>query len=182
MSPALKQAHLPRYTYDDYCQWEGRWEIIDGVPFAMSPLPTGKHQWISGRLFVLFEEELKNCNHCNVSLPMDWKVSDMTVVQPDVFVACFDFKSLKYLTEAPAIVVEILSPSTRDKDVSLKMEIYLAAGVKYYLILDPENDTYRVLQLSGENYKTVQSGHDGAFTFEMDEGCRAQIDFKKVWE
>ncbi|HJY21679.1 MAG TPA: hypothetical protein VJ279_02270 [Hanamia sp.] len=27
----------PYYTYKDYCAWEGRWELIDGIPFAMSP-------------------------------------------------------------------------------------------------------------------------------------------------
>lgn len=41
---ALKIEDLPHYTYDDYAQWEGRWEIIEGVPYAMSPAPTIKHQ------------------------------------------------------------------------------------------------------------------------------------------
>jgi hypothetical protein len=30
---ALKMEDLPHYTYDDYAQWEGRWEIISGVPY-----------------------------------------------------------------------------------------------------------------------------------------------------
>ena len=37
---------LPHYTYEDYCNWEGRWELIDGIPFAMSPAPTPRHQWL----------------------------------------------------------------------------------------------------------------------------------------
>jgi len=24
------------YTYDDYCLWEGKWELIKGMPMAMS--------------------------------------------------------------------------------------------------------------------------------------------------
>ncbi|WP_301924323.1 hypothetical protein [Ferruginibacter sp.] len=39
MSSAVKI--LPHYTYEDHCQWEGRWEIIEGIPFAMSPAPVG---------------------------------------------------------------------------------------------------------------------------------------------
>ena len=36
---ALKVEDLPHYTYDDYVQWEGRWELIKGIPFAMVPAP-----------------------------------------------------------------------------------------------------------------------------------------------
>lgn len=31
---------LPYYTYKDYCNWEGRWELIEGIPFAMSRTST----------------------------------------------------------------------------------------------------------------------------------------------
>ncbi len=31
MNPAIKI--LPHYTYEDYCHWEGRWELIDGIPY-----------------------------------------------------------------------------------------------------------------------------------------------------
>ena len=32
------------YTYDDYCQWKGDWELIDGVPLAMAPAHMIQHQ------------------------------------------------------------------------------------------------------------------------------------------
>jgi hypothetical protein len=41
---ALKLEDLPHYTYDDYLQWEGRWELIRGIPFAMVPAPVIRHQ------------------------------------------------------------------------------------------------------------------------------------------
>jgi hypothetical protein len=41
---ALRIEDLPHYTYDDYVQWEGNWEIINGIPYAMSPAPSKKHQ------------------------------------------------------------------------------------------------------------------------------------------
>jgi len=181
MSSALKKEYLPHYTYDDYCGWEGSWELIEGVPYAMSPLPSGKHQWLCGELHALFREGLKNCEGCHVSMPMDWKVDDSTVVQPDIFVACFDFKSLKYISEPPVIIVEVLSPSTRDKDVFVKHAIYRQQGVKYYVLVDPDNDTYKIQRLTGEDYLLAQSGHEGVFTFELHDTCLVQIDFAEIW-
>jgi hypothetical protein len=35
-------------------QWEGKWELIDGIPHAMSPAPTPKHQIIANTLGALF--------------------------------------------------------------------------------------------------------------------------------
>ncbi len=41
---------LPHYTYEDYCQWEGRWELIEGIPYAMSPAPVPGNQWVSSNI------------------------------------------------------------------------------------------------------------------------------------
>lgn len=182
MGFALKVENLPKYTYEDFCQWEGRWELIGGVPYAMSPLPTGKHQKICRKLLVQLEDKLQECAHCNPSLPMDWKIDEHTILEPDLFVACFDFDSKKFISQPPVIVVEVLSPSTRDKDLSVKYDIYKEQGVKYYVILDPDNDTYTIHQLSGKDYKIALNGHDGTFTFEIEDDCHAEINFGKLWE
>ena len=50
--------YLPNYTYEDYCQWEGHWELIEGIPYAMSPQPVPIHQKINGRLFARFDSTL----------------------------------------------------------------------------------------------------------------------------
>ena len=54
MSAALKlePQGSRRYTYEDYCTWDDdeRWELIDGVPFAMAA-PNRAHQGISGSIF-----------------------------------------------------------------------------------------------------------------------------------
>lgn len=182
MSLALKKEHLPHYTYEDYCQWEGNWELIEGVPYAMSPLPTSKHQRLSGELYVLLREQLQKCKTCEVSLPVDWKIDEATVVQPDLFVAYFDFKNVKYISKPPVVVVEILSPSTRDKDLFVKRPIYCSQGVKYYVIVDPDNDTYKVLQLAERDYKEAKTNHTGTFKFQLADDCAIEVDFAKIWE
>jgi len=115
-----------------------------------------------------------------VSLPMDWKISENTVLQPDLFVACFEFRDKKFIAQAPVMVVEVLSPSNKRKDVEVKSKIYSAQGVKYYLIIEPQDDTYKVMQLVGETYQQVGAGHGGTFLFEIDT-CKASIDFDALW-
>jgi hypothetical protein len=86
MSNAVKI--LPHYTYTNYAQWEGRWELIDGQPFAMSPSPVPKHQLISMNLSIEFGQQLKKCDKCNVYQPIDYLVKDDTIFQPDMLVVC----------------------------------------------------------------------------------------------
>src|SRR5664279_4275784 len=61
-----KMEDLPHYTYDDYVQWEGRWELIYGVAHAMSPSPGISHQSISQHIASQLDRALENCrrNHC----------------------------------------------------------------------------------------------------------------------
>src|SRR5690348_1361273 len=102
---------LPHYTYDDYVHWEGRWEIIDGIPYAMSPAPTPKHQIIANTLGALFFYALRNCHRCKVAQAIDFKIAEDTIVQPDISVLC-QKATKKFIDFPPALVVEILSPST----------------------------------------------------------------------
>ena len=48
--PVLDINELPNYCYEDYKRWEGNWELIYGVPYAMSPAPLIKHQRISNNI------------------------------------------------------------------------------------------------------------------------------------
>ena len=57
--------YLPHYTYQDYCQWEGQWELIDGIPVARNPLPVIPHQIVCGNLYKTFKMAIKGqCQHC----------------------------------------------------------------------------------------------------------------------
>jgi Putative restriction endonuclease len=45
---------LPHYTYQEYKNWEGKWELIDGIPHAMSPAPNTRHQLVAAALSTEF--------------------------------------------------------------------------------------------------------------------------------
>ncbi|MCE7870331.1 Uma2 family endonuclease [bacterium CPR1] len=131
--------YIPHYKVNDYQLWEGQWELWSGVPIAMSPSADRLHQRISGRLFQRLDEALRagGCRRCEVLYEIDWVAAEDTVFRPDLLVTC-DEGSSKFITRAPALVVEILSPSTRSKDLLYKREAYEGLGVAYYLIVDPE--------------------------------------------
>ena len=115
--------YRPRFTYEDYLAWEGRWELIDGMPYAMSLPPAPGHQEINLTLGSLLKNVLKTeCATRKVYLPIDWKISENTVVQPDLLIVCREIKK-KFLDFTPALVVEILSPSTAYKDRHEKLEL-----------------------------------------------------------
>ena len=79
----LQLEDLPSYTYNDYKNWEDNWELIYGIAYAMSPAPMIKHQSVSNNIAWELKNSFKECKQCQVLLPVDWKISDETIVQPD---------------------------------------------------------------------------------------------------
>ena len=82
--------YLPHYTVEDYLQWEGDWELWDGVPVAMSPSPKWVHQDAAGRLFRQIGNSLdgEQCGDCHAAYEIDWHVRENQVVRPDILVVC----------------------------------------------------------------------------------------------
>lgn len=179
MSQAIKI--LPHYTYDDYVQWEGKWELIDGIPYAMSPAPTPKHQLIANTLGSLFYFELKNCSQCKAYQAIDYKIEEDTIVQPDISILCQTTKK-KFIDFPPALVVEILSSSTAMKDRHTKFYLYQQQKVKYCLFVSPDSEEIEVFELNGNEYALKEKGKDFSFTFSLDKECTAAINFAEIWK
>ena len=148
--PDTPQDRFPNqgsYTIEDYLALpdDQRVELIDGVFYDMSA-PTTPHQVITMRLTVqLFNFISANHGQCMVfAAPTDVQLDcdDKTIVQPDVFVVCDRSKLNKArLFGAPDFAIEVLSPSTRSKDILIKTAKYMKAGVKEYWQIDPQNET-----------------------------------------
>jgi Uma2 family endonuclease len=155
--PAENRDH--RYTFGDYLSWpdEERWEIINGIVYAMTPAPSTQHQ----RILVELTRQLSNYfleRSCEVfAAPFDVRLPQGdeednaidTVVQPDIIVVCdpgkLDEKGCK---GAPDLVVEVVSPSTVQKDLKEKMALYERVGVKEYWIIHPSDKTVMIFKLS----------------------------------
>ncbi len=171
--------YLPHYTYEDYIHWEGRWELIQGIPFAMSPQPSIEHQRVSQRIAAELERALEGCSQCRALLPVDWKICEDTVVQPDNLVVCGEVSGA-YLDKPPVLVFEVLSPSTEQKDRILKRELYAQQGVKYYVLVNPDAQQAEVLELQETQYVLKATVHVEKWQFTFDD-CTMEMDFSRIW-
>ena len=178
---ALRAEYIPNYTYDEYKEWEGRWEIIDGVAYAMSPMATPKHQRISSKIDWQLNELLKDCKKCQAYLPVDWKISENTVVQPDNLVLCYEIDEKPYITKAPTIIFEVLSKSTAMKDLNLKYQIYESEAVKYYIIVAPDSQSAKVFKLKNHRYIKITDATNDKVELDLDE-CKIEFDFSLIWK
>jgi prevent-host-death family protein len=145
-----------------------RMEFINGEIHLLAS-PSIRHQEILGRLHLIFTEYFKS-KKCRVFLaPFDvhFKKKDRKepdVMQPDVLVACDLENNVteqgKYMG-TPTLVIEILSDSTRSKDMIDKLNTYRLSGVKEYWIIDQKQENIMVYGFANceiDKYKTFEKG------------------------
>ncbi|MDO5131749.1 MAG: Uma2 family endonuclease [Eubacteriales bacterium] len=148
--PLLPQKRQGEYTAADResLPEEVHTELIDGVIYDMAS-PKYAHQILVTELLTRINSQIEKCGRdcLAFSAPSDvWLTGDdRNVFRPDIFVVC-DYGMLGeegYVTGAPPFIIEVLSPSTRSRDLLLKAFKYHEAGVREYWIVDP--DEYRIL-------------------------------------
>ena len=155
--------------------------LIHGIPYAMSPAPVPKHQIIAASLVSEFRFALKQCKHCKAMQPIDYRVADDIIIQPDLLIVCNKIEK-NYLDFPPALVAEILSPATALKDRHTKFQIYQSQGIKYYLIVSPDTEEIEVYELENSEYKLMQKGNSFSYYFSFETDCAADIDFTEIWK
>ncbi len=170
---------LPHYSYDDYKLWEGRWELFDGIPIAMSPAPVINHQIISGNILFELKSTIGECERCVVISEEDYKLSDDTVLRPDVVLIC-DEPHDEYITKAPEIIIEVISKSTARNDEDYKFRKYEAEKVAYYVIVYPEELYAKVYKLENGKYDKQGDFSDKSYHF-SETICKASINFNNVF-
>jgi Uma2 family endonuclease len=150
------------FTYDEYCLLPDdgkRYEIVDGELYV-SPAPSPFHQTVSRRLQYALMTQLEQPGIALVfDAPCDLLFEHKTVVQPDLIVLRRARKNLvtkRAIEGRPDLLVEILSPSNRDHDQSLKRTAYAKYGVPEYWIVDPDAGTVELLRLQPSGYALAQ--------------------------
>ena len=142
-----------RYTLEDIFNLPDgqRAELIDGQMYMMSP-PSYKHQKLVMELSASIRDYIKTKGSPCEVLPAPFAVilnrdEDTHYVEPDISVICDKEKlSDRGCEGAPDMVIEIVSPSSRRMDYSIKNGIYAQSGVREYWIVDPAKErttTYR---------------------------------------
>lgn len=158
--PRRDDAH---HTYGEYRRWrdDARYELIDGVAYAMAPAPARIHQEVLLELARQVANALAD-HPCrafiapfDVRLPKGNEADDEidTVVQPDLSVVCDPAKlDACGCRGAPDWIVEVLSPATAGHDHILKRALYERAGVNEYWLLHPVDRIVTIYRLESGRY------------------------------
>ena len=172
------------YTIDDYCQLpdDMRFELIDGRLYYMTA-PFTPHQVVSGAVWRVLDEFIrKNKGKCiPFTAPVDVHLlkDGKTMVQPDIIVLCDIIKlTEKRIEGAPDFVAEILSPSTRRKDMTLKLSKYTEAGVREYWIIDYKEKKVIVYDIENDALPQIYGFRDKVPVAIFDGRC--QVDFAEI--
>ena len=174
---------LPHYTYEDWKHWEGRWELIEGIPYAMAPSPLPRHQWISSNIKGELRNAVKksNCQECKVYDFIDIKVAEDTILEPDALIVCKEITK-PFLDFPAALVVEVLSPSTAMKDRNNKFYIYQSYKIPYYIMVDTEKKSVEIYQIDANGkYQLQEFSQQQAFTFTFETACTIDVLFDNIW-
>ena len=150
------------YVYSDCLNWLGEvsCELIDGF-IKMFPSPIRTHAGVASDLTFLFKDAVKkNKGNCRVyTAPFDVVfLSDgetdikqaKNVVQPDLLVVCNKEKLKNVCVGAPDLIVEVLSPSTADRDWRVKFDLYEKHGVREYWVVSPTDLSIKVFLLQDD--------------------------------
>ncbi|MGZ4442911.1 MAG: Uma2 family endonuclease [Nocardioidaceae bacterium] len=127
-----------------------RYELIDGT-LIVTPASTLAHQRVVVALTVLLTLACPDDLEVLVA-PFDVALDNNTVVQPDLLVARRRDLTARDLPTAPVLAVEVLSPSTRRVDTTLKRSRFESAGCPSYWVVDPEDPALRVWELEDGGY------------------------------
>jgi Uma2 family endonuclease len=141
-------------------------ELIGGEVFV-TPAPVRRHQRLVQRLGVslFLHLESRPTQGEMFMVPLDVVLSRFDVVEPDIQVILGD--QIEIMTEknvqgTPGLVVEVLSPSTKKRDLTLKRQLYDRQGVREYWIVDPVKNTVTVHRRAAGGSFPIASTHDAA--------------------
>jgi prevent-host-death family protein len=156
---AKKYQPTKTVSYEEYMELvessDQRYELIDGEIYLLAS-PSFTHQVVVNEISWHFNNYFKGKTCRSLTAPLDIRLfgyatkfeEDPNVVQPDVIVICDKDKvneKDKY-EGIPTLVVEVLSPSTKAKDLVAKLNLYMKSGVMEYWIVNLENKS--ILQYS----------------------------------
>ncbi len=151
-------ASIQSLTYLDLAQTpedDGkRYELLGGE-IIVTASSAKKHVRVSYRLARMLSDHVEQNDLGEIlPAPIDVKITPFDVVVPDIIFLSKSRVNIfgeQYVDGPPDLVVEVLSPSTRVRDGTTKLNLYARTGVAEYWIVDPDRAsvTVHVLQANG---------------------------------
>lgn len=175
------------YTLDDYYRLpdDRRVELIDGS-FCEMLAPSLIHQDIVVHMHMCIyryiQEKKKPCKVYEAPTDVQICCDNRNMVEPDLLVVCGRDKLRRFgIYGAPDFVLEVLSKSTRKKDMSVKLTKYMEAGVREYWIIDPDRRTLIIHRFEDEDYLPIVHELCGSMPVAISQG-ELVIDLDEIRE
>lgn len=174
-----------KLTYQDYVLLPDdgkRYEILDGDLYV-TPSPTARHQKVSMNLTLALARHVRDNGLGEVFFaPLDVILADDSIAQPDIlFVSNERLPIVRdWVHGAPDLVIEILSPGTRDRDRTLKRHLYARHGVRELWLVDPEAKSVEVHSLDPTT-ETVPRAFPGRDILTSDVLPTLRLPLEPIW-
>lgn len=154
-----------------------RYEILGGE-LIVTPAPTAAHQRVLGELYQLIRAHVRQTGAGEVFLAAFVVIlSNFDAIEPDLVCVSAsqpavsnDENSIDF---PPELVVEVVSPSSRQYDRVRRMALYARSGVGEYWIADPDRRMLEIYVLEGEAYEQLEPDADGRICSRVLAGLRA---------
>ncbi len=156
MGPTLSERAV--FTYEDYKALPedgGRWEVLEGR-LCREPAPPPFHQVVANLLHLLGDFARERALGHVLPSPLEVVLSPHNVIQPDLLFLPAERMHMvgdENVAGSPSLVVEVLSPATRERDTVIKRSVYERFGIAEYWLVDPEARTVEVLLLEEGRYR-----------------------------
>lgn len=134
-----------------------RWELLDGE-LVMTPSPHTIHQAIVWELGMRLGPTMPSGTRF-FTAPLDVRLDERNVLQPDLLLVAEETIQEDVISGAPILAIEILSPSTRRRDLVTKREILERAGCAHYWVIDPADASVRIWALVRGAYRPIVHAH-----------------------
>lgn len=138
---------IRRMAANEFLEWclyqEERYELVDGIPRAMTGAKRVHDQVLVNSISLLFM--LLRGHRCRAFSPdTAVRIPSGGVRRPDAGIDCGSFNPNDTWADAPFLVIEILSPSTRAFDLFDKLDDYKTIpSLKHIVLIDPETPEVR---------------------------------------
>lgn len=129
-----------------------RYEVVRGELFVTPP-PSTRHEELVSVIADILRKYIEPTTLGVLRLGKSAVVLEDSQVEPDILVRARIFPTPATWDEMPTpfLIVEVLSPSTRQRDLITKRSLYLDAGVAEYWIVDADTRTIRVIRPDTED-------------------------------
>lgn len=131
-----------KISVEDYLEGEEmsqtKHEFVNGEVYAMAGA-SDKHHRISANVFIKLDAHLAKSKCEAFMAEMKLKADEKTFYYPDVFVSCDKIKPSSFYREEPILIIEVVSPSTRQIDRREKLRVYQQIPtVQEYVIIEQD--------------------------------------------